>query len=34
MAAAYMHIGIPVTNKKPGMVYNCLLYTSQDRVLL
>lgn len=22
MAAAYMHIGIPVTNKKPGMVYN------------
>ena len=22
MAAEYMHIGIPVTNKKPGMVYN------------
>ena len=22
MAAAYMHIGIPVLNKKPGMVYN------------
>ena len=22
MAATYMHIGIPVTNKKPGMVYN------------
>jgi len=22
MSAAYMHIGIPVTNKKPGMVYN------------
>ena len=22
MAATYMHIGIPVTNKKPGMTYN------------
>ena len=22
MSAKYMHIGIPVTNKKPGMVYN------------
>lgn len=22
MAAEYMHIGIPVLNKKPGMVYN------------
>lgn len=22
MAAAYMHIGIPVTNRKPGMTYN------------
>ena len=22
MAATYMHIGIPVTNKKPGTVYN------------
>lgn len=22
MSATYMHIGIPVTNKKPGMVYN------------
>lgn len=22
MAAEYMHIGIPITNKKPGMVYN------------
>lgn len=22
MAATYMHIGIPVVNKKPGMVYN------------
>ena len=22
MAATYMHIGIPVLNKKPGMVYN------------
>ena len=22
MAAEYMHIGIPVTNKKPGMTYN------------
>lgn len=22
MAAEYMHIGIPVTNKKPGMEYN------------
>ncbi|MDR1834240.1 MAG: hypothetical protein LBQ96_00340 [Fusobacteriaceae bacterium] len=21
MAATYMHVGIPVTNKKPGMVY-------------
>ena len=38
MAAEYMHIGIPVLNRKPGMVYNewgkfwvnesCLLYTS------
>ena len=22
MSATYMHIGIPVTNKKPGMTYN------------
>lgn len=22
MAVEYMHIGIPVTNRKPGMVYN------------
>ena len=22
MSAKYLHIGIPVTNKKPGMVYN------------
>ncbi len=22
MAAEYLHIGIPVTNKKPGMTYN------------
>ena len=22
MAAEYMHIGIPITNKKTGMVYN------------
>ena len=22
MSAEYMHIGIPVTNRKPGMVYN------------
>ncbi len=22
MAAEYMHIGIPITNKKPNMVYN------------
>lgn len=22
MSAEYMHIGIPVLNKKPGMVYN------------
>lgn len=22
MSAQYMHIGIPVTNKKPGMTYN------------
>ena len=22
MAATYMHIGTPITNKKPGMVYN------------
>ena len=22
MAAEYMHIGIPITNKKPGMTYN------------
>ena len=22
MSATYMHIGIPITNKKPGMVYN------------
>lgn len=22
MSAEYLHIGIPVTNKKPGMVYN------------
>lgn len=22
MSAVYMHIGIPVTNKKPGMTYN------------
>ena len=22
MSAKYMHIGIPVTNRKPGMVYN------------
>lgn len=22
MAATYMHIGIPILNKKPGMVYN------------
>lgn len=22
MAAEYMHIGIPILNKKPGMVYN------------
>ncbi|WP_130863955.1 hypothetical protein [Bacilliculturomica massiliensis] len=22
MAAQYMHIGIPITTKKPGMVYN------------
>ena len=22
MSAAYMHIGIPITNRKPGMVYN------------
>ena len=22
MAAEYMHIGIPITNRKPGMVYN------------
>ena len=22
MSAQYMHIGIPVTNKKPGMIYN------------
>ena len=22
MAAEYMHIGIPVTNKKPGMIHN------------
>ena len=22
MAATYMHIGIPVLNKKPNMVYN------------
>lgn len=22
MSAEYMHIGIPVTNKKPGMTYN------------
>lgn len=22
MSAAYMHIGIPVTNKKPGMTHN------------
>ena len=22
MSAQYMHIGIPITNKKPGMVYN------------
>ena len=22
MSAVYMHIGIPVTNRKPGMVYN------------
>ena len=22
MSAEFMHIGIPVTNKKPGMVYN------------
>ena len=28
MAAEYMHIGIPVLNRKEGMVYNCLLYTS------
>ena len=22
MSAEYMHIGIPITNKKPGMTYN------------
>lgn len=22
MSAKYMHVGIPVTNKKPGMIYN------------
>ncbi|MDR1828202.1 MAG: hypothetical protein LBR29_07725 [Methylobacteriaceae bacterium] len=22
MSAEYLHIGIPITNKKPGMVYN------------
>ena len=22
MAAEYMHIGIPITNKKPNMMYN------------
>lgn len=22
MSAKYLHIGIPVTNKKPGMIYN------------
>ena len=22
MSAEYMHIGIPITNKKPGMVHN------------
>lgn len=22
MSATYMHIGIPITNKKPGMTYN------------
>ncbi len=22
MSAKYLHVGIPVTNKKPGMVYN------------
>ena len=22
MSAEYLHVGIPVTNKKPGMVYN------------
>ena len=22
MSAEYMHVGIPVVNKKPGMVYN------------
>ena len=22
MSAEYMHIGIPVTNRKPGMVHN------------
>jgi len=22
MSAEYMHIGIPITNRKPGMVYN------------
>ena len=22
MSAEYMHIGIPVTNRKPGMTYN------------
>ena len=22
MSAEYIHIGIPVTNRKPGMVYN------------
>ena len=22
MAAEYMHIGIPITNRKPGMTYN------------
>lgn len=22
MAAVYMHIGLPITNRKPGMVYN------------
>ena len=22
MSATYMHIGIPITNRKPGMTYN------------